>query len=313
MARGVPIEQALEDDRSEHPKNLAMVNIEAVNTRWITDPAGFLAAADAAVYGDPDKKIGYGKYIADTMLDSEKEPRPEAADRFKPVWKPPVLGPDEKDPGGVWVVEIRGYTDHKDAPEFLKKALLRNLHKFDTFAKGENKVGKFIVGVQDPVKGRVSHAFLYNTWMVPDAQPNDFVYIKGSYLDKLLADRRSSGAGGRPGGIGPGPGVQPPVGPPPGPGGPPEGGAPAVTPIGPDWTPLTKTGTGDVGTPGVGIGAPPVGPVGTPAGGTGEKKDGFERRRYEFVVMFIWREPVPSGSGTPGEATAPDPAAPGGR
>ena len=47
-ADGVPIEQALADDRSKHPKNLAMVNVEAVNTRWVTDARGFLEAVDNA-------------------------------------------------------------------------------------------------------------------------------------------------------------------------------------------------------------------------------------------------------------------------
>ncbi len=298
MARGVPIEQALADDASDHPKNLALVNVEAVHTRWVSNPAEFLAAADDAVYGD-GKTRGYGKFIADTMLDSERDPRDEPKDHFKPAWKFPPPAPGEKAPDGVWAVEIRGYTDHKDAPDFLKKALLKNLQRFDNFAKGEDKVGKFIVGVQDPVKGKVSHAFIYNWWKVDDALPNSFTYINGSYLDKLFTDRAGGGANG-PGGFRPIGPVGPPVGAP-------EGGAAAPAPLGPAWTGLTTTtsGTG-VGGPVGGVGpggiAPPV------VGGTGDKKDGVERRRYEFVVMFIWREPIPSGSGL--EAAPADPGAP---
>ncbi|MBA4187967.1 MAG: hypothetical protein C0467_08100 [Planctomycetaceae bacterium] len=307
MARGVPIEQALADDASDHPKNLALVNVEAVHTRWVTNPAEFLTAVDDAVYGD-GKTRGYGKYIADTMLENEREPYPEREGHFKPVWKP-TLTPNEKPTEGVWVVEIRGYTDHKDAPDFLRKALLRNLQKFDTFAKNEDKVGKFIVGVQDPVKGKVSHAFIYNWWKVDDALPNTFTYINGSYLDKLFTDRGGAGAGGAPGGIRP---IGPPVGAPPQPGGP-EAGAPAsVVPLGPSWTGITTTTSGAaVGGPGAqpgGIQPPPA------TGGTGDKKDGVERRRYEFVVMFIWREPIPSGSGLeaePAPAAAPGVAGPG--
>jgi type IV pilus assembly protein PilM len=52
MQQGVPIERAVEDDKSAHPTNLAMVNVEAVHSRWVTDVPGFLAAADAMVYGD---------------------------------------------------------------------------------------------------------------------------------------------------------------------------------------------------------------------------------------------------------------------
>jgi len=288
MARGVPIEQALADDASAHPKNLALVNVEAVHTRWVKDPAAFLTAADDAVYGD-GKTRGYGKFIADTMLDTEREPRKDSEGHFSPAWKP-TLAPNEKPPEGVWVVEIRGYTDHQEAPEFLKKALLKNLQKFDTFAKNEDKVGRFIVGVQDPVKGKVSHPFIYNWWKIDDALPNSFTYINNSYLDKLFTDRAGAGGVGGPGG-------QPvPVGPPPVPGGDPTAGAPAAAvPLGPAWTGLTTTtsGVGGANTPG-GI---PGGVAQPPIGGTGDKKDGVERRRYEFVIMFIWREPIPSGSG----------------
>ncbi|WP_439626422.1 type IV pilus assembly protein PilM [Gemmata sp.] len=316
MARGVPIEQALADDASDHPKNLAMVNVEAIHTRWVTNPAEFLAAADDAVYGD-GKTRGYGKFIAEKMLDAEKEPSPERGEgKFKPAWKP-VLGPNEKPPEGVWVVEVRGYTDHHEGPAFLERALLRNLQKFDTFAaqgevkvrneKGEvtvrndNKVGQFIVGVQDPVKGKVSHPFIYNIWMVEDAPQNTFKYISASYLDKLFADRGGrGGAGGFPGG--------PPVPPPPGP----EGGAPAAAaPLGPDWK-ERLTATAAAAQPGGPAPFTPPPPVGAP--GVGEKKDGAPtRRRYEFVVMFIWREPVPSGSGTvdPNAAAGGAPGQPG--
>jgi len=339
MARGVPIEQALEDDRSAHPANLAVVNVEAVHARWVTNPAEFLAAADAAVYGDVDKKIGYGKYIADTMLPDEREPRsPEPEEKhFKPLWK--AAAPAADKPGaappaelpGAWVVEIRGYTDHQNAPAFLRDALLKNLQKFDKFAsqndikvrnekgevriKSEDKVGQFIVGVQDPVKGKVSHAFIYNWWKVDDALPNSFTYIPVSYLDKLL-DERKGGAGG-PGGFGLG---GPPIGQPaqpPGPGGLDAGaGATAPAAIAPAWKPLIPLGSGGgvaaggAGGPG---GGPPIPISGTgPGVGTGDKKEGAERRRYEFVVMFIWREPVPSGSGTDAPPPEVGPGGPGG-
>src|SRR5581483_1035133 len=42
LAAGVPLEKALEDERSNNPKYLAMVNVEAVHTRWVDSVAKFL-------------------------------------------------------------------------------------------------------------------------------------------------------------------------------------------------------------------------------------------------------------------------------
>jgi type IV pilus assembly protein PilM len=354
MKTGVPIEQAMIDDASAHPKNLAMVNVEAVHTRWVTDLPGLLAAVDNAVYGDPTQKstgvTNFGENIADTMKEDEREKDEAQGGRFKPKW----TNEDKKG----WVVEIRGYTDHAGGQQFVKNALLKNLQKFDDFAgkgeilipdgkggtikiKNENKVGQYIVGVTDPVKGRVSHAFIYHVWKVEDALPNSFVNINTSYLNRFLpagaaAAGGADGMGGPPrGGIPPGAGTGMP-----GPGSA-EGGlgaaaAPAAA-FGPAWSGLTgrSAGAGAAGGLGAagfgeGMGFPPggssAGPVpgmpsaggssagppgmmppgatgGTAGGATGAKEGAPERRRYEFVVMLVWREPTPSGSGT--EVAAP--------
>ena len=91
------------------------------------------------------------------MKEDERE-MDEAKGRLKP----------KKIEGVGWVVEIRGYTDYRGGSLFLKNALVRNLQNMDQFAtaKDEKKIGKYIVGVPDPVKGKVSHAFLYKWWQV---------------------------------------------------------------------------------------------------------------------------------------------------
>jgi type IV pilus assembly protein PilM len=298
MRAGVPIEQAIEDSRSDKPAHLAMVNVEAVRTRWVNNIGKFLEAADTAVYEE------YKNSIADTMKDDERE-RDEAQQRFKPK---PVDAPG-------WVVEIRGYTDHKDGPQFLKLALMKNLQKFDAFAKDDAKIGRYITGAQDPVKGKVSHSFIYKWWKVDDAQPNSFMWINQSYLDQLLAKGKSSQGGGPAGFNTGGPGApgglpgKPPVG----------GGGPLGSPqpggvggndapagpveLGPSWFGLDEEAASGVGgNRPPGANGPVVGPGVTVAGGqpaaatTG--KDG--RRRYEFVIMLVWREPVPPpATGTP--------------
>jgi type IV pilus assembly protein PilM len=276
LAAGVPLEKALEDERSNNPKYLAMVNVEAVQTRWVDSVAKFLEAADNATYG-----VGnFGDVaIADDMKDDEREKDDARGGR----WKPKVATD-----GPAWVVEIRGFTDYDDIT-FVKKALLKNFQKLDTFAKDDKKVGQYITGVPDPVKGKVSHVFIYHVWDVPNPQPNAFVNINRSYLDRLVggASDRSGGPGGpfgggsfKPGGT---PGGQP------GGGDGTEGGTGAASggALGPAWT---------------GLGHTTFAASGQSGGVTTGSKD--ERRRYEFVVMLVWREPTPSGGGTPAaEAT----------
>ncbi|MBP3958031.1 hypothetical protein J8F10_22475 [Gemmata sp. G18] len=144
MSEGVLVEQAIADANSDKPKSLAFVNIETVHTRWVNNTSAFLTAADEQV------QTRFSVPIADWMKDDERE-RDEAKNRWKP--KAPE--------GGAWVVEIRGYTDHKGGRRFIEQSLLRNLQRTDTFAKDDAKVGRYIVGVPDPVKGKVSHPFVY--------------------------------------------------------------------------------------------------------------------------------------------------------
>jgi uncharacterized membrane protein YgcG len=296
MRNGVPIEQAVADAQSKEPQALAMVNVEAVNSRWVDNIGKFLDAVDTQVNAD------FKDDIADDLKAEEREQDAAKNNRWKPK---PVTGPG-------WVVEIRGYTDHKAGPQFIKKALIKNLQKFDNFAKNENKVGQYIVGVQDPIKGRVSHAFVYKVWPSDDAQPNTFVNITQSYLDKLMSSSGGSGGfggGGKMGGPsagGPGPSGSG--------GGPPSGGGEAApsTALGPNWNGLGSAqassmgGGGYPGMKGPGPGSSSGGPTPPSSGGPtppssmgtgtppkeGAPKD--ERRRYEFVIMMVWREPTPS-------------------
>jgi hypothetical protein len=187
----------------------------------------------------------------------------------------------------------------------------------DRFAsKDEKKIGKYIVGIADPVKGKVSHAFIYKTWMVPGAQANTFTYINDSKLDSIIGGgsgnsssgnlSRSYGSFSSGGKGGSSLGEQPQQS---------DSGAAPAGPLGPAWSPLNAatSGAASGGSPRPGGGGPSVGGGGPLAGGgsvappsvppattggaaMGPGKDGgkAERRRYEFVVMVIWREPVPS-------------------
>ena len=340
MKNGVRIEDAAQDEGSKLPLDLAMVNIEAVHTRWVDNLSVFYQNADTEVFGLPGQKstgnaAPFSEAIARHMKEGEFE---ENTDKGRKVPKPPE--------GGGWVVEVRGYTDHKDPEQFVKKSLIANLQKADVAAeKNKGKVEKYVPGVSDPVKGRVSHAFIYHVWPIPNAQANTFQAINKSYLDSLAGGIGT--AGGTAGGASSSGTVSGPMGG--GPGSETAAATPAAV-AGQPWTPLMGSGaasggsTGGVGGsppgsggPGVGLvlpssgggsggGPPPMGPTGggpgPMSGGPGPMgpglggsgipgltppppalADGPPRRRGEFVVMFVWREPVPNV--TPADSQSP--------
>ncbi len=288
MAEGVPLDRAVADEQSGHPKALAMVNVETVHTRYVTNINDFLQAADKVVQ---DKFV---ESIATWMKDDEREPDPAVANRSKPK------GPAE----GGWVIEIRGYTDHDKGGAFVRQALLRNLQRFDDFAKkskgddkADEKVGRYIVDVKDPVKGLVSHAFVYRVFPpISDPQPHVFYNInRGSFLDAIVGGGGNAQSGGGEGAGGPGgPGGPLGAGGPGGPlgaGGPggPDGATTPATAIGPAWTGLGTSG----------------GAAANQGAVTPPKSEGT-RRRHEFVVMMVWREPTPSAApAAPPTAPAP--------
>ncbi|MFO0806413.1 MAG: type IV pilus assembly protein PilM [Gemmataceae bacterium] len=335
MRKGVRIEDATLDAASEMPQHLAMVNIEAVYPRWVDNLPAFFKNADDEVFGDVAAKRGFGEVIASYMTDAEREKNEEKG-RLLPK------APD----GGGWVVEVRGYTDHTDAAQFIKRSLIANLQRTDTLNdKGKDKVGKFIPGIADPVRGKVSHAFIYHVWTVTAPSQSTFVNLNKNYVDGLVAPAAAAaGQGGQPGS-------------PPGPGGPmggaTESAAAASAPAGQPWTPLTaSTAAGSTGSGIPSSGTPPAsgGPMGgsstgpklsgsgvggvgggsslgpAPGGGSSSgagasvpgipsvqapppvADDGKPRRRHEFVVMFVWREPGAEVK-TPADALAGAPAA----
>ena len=322
MKNGVRIEDAQADERSEMPLDLAMVNVEAVYPRWVDNLGVFFQNADNEVFGLPGQKptgssAPFGEEIARLMKDGEFEVNTE---KGRKIPKAPE--------GGGWVVEVRGYTDNKGEAQFLKNTLIANIQRTDSFAeKGKAKVAKHIPGVADPVLGKVSHAFIYHVWRVESPQANVFQNIGKSYLDNLTGAGASGGgsSGGQPGsgaslGAMPSPGGNSPEG---------SSAAPSVK-AAPAWVPLmgsTVASSAPASGAGPGAGGSAIGPIGAsfmgggaPAPGSGPMAsgssglaltppppaltDGPPRRRYEFVVMFVWREP-----GAEVKTQAVDPAA----
>ncbi len=204
LSSGIPLEKLFDDDQSQF---LAMVNLEAVYCRYVPDLKAFYETADRYV----DTKFTVN--IADDMAEAEVE-----VDEANKRKKPKVVE------GGGWVFELRGYTYHKDTSNFVKRAVLNNFQRFNTFAAKNNptkRVEAVIAGATDPVgpegegdakKPRISHAFLMALGSSDNpASPTAFKYIATQYVDTLLGGG-SGGAGGRggpggmPGGMSMGPG-----------------------------------------------------------------------------------------------------------
>ncbi len=304
MRKGVPVTEALADAKSAMPSALAMVNVETLHTRWVTDINAFLQAADAQV------KTTFNNDIALYMKDDERE-----KDAEKNRWKP--KGPTESG----WVIEIRGFTEHKEGALFVRRALLRNLQRTEHFVRltdpktdaldpktqqPVNKIAKFIPGAKDPVgkdpagKPRISHAFVYNVFApVLDPQTDRYFNInRGSFLNAIIGNggAGASGAGGAGGLVGRG-------------GGDDERGPSGMPPLGMGPQPGAP-GVSDGGTPGTGTPTAPAATVAPAWYALSGNQDAYRlaatttvapappldptstRRRYEFVVMFVWREPA---------------------
>ena len=319
LAEGIPFERLFADDNAEF---LAQVNLESVFCRYTDNLGTFLAAADAFTRGKEARDI------ANDMPDAEREQDAERGNRWKPK---PVEG-------GGWVVELRGTTGYtggantlNDGSVFLKKCLLRNFQKINDFADAYNaakRVGDVLPDAKDPIKGNASHAFLLRVVRDTNPQPTGFRFISQSLISPLLGG--GGGAAGAMGGRGGGKSMGMGSG---GDGMAPTGGGGG----GSGWTPLVgRSGGGGgggaggmEGGPGGGRGGMEGGPAGgrsmpgmagmeggpggdaDDGGGTGapppagQQLINGKKPRYEFVLVFLWREPTPTDP-TPGaDAVAP--------
>jgi type IV pilus assembly protein PilM len=266
-------------------ENLCHVDLESIHTLYASDLKAFFENAKRETL---DKS---GEEFAG-MIKHDRENPPPAK--------------------GGWVVALHGSTFQKEGRIFLADTLVYNLARLcnRTFAPG----GEPAPG-NDPLKDRVTHAFLYNAFIIEDPKPGVHEKLATNYLKSLVM------SGGGPGGV-PAPPDQ------------------AAGPSRDSWTPLVGLGI----TPAAGGGAAampagvmppapamPAGPIpggrgggravpaeGRPEGGRGgmpqpgpvpTQPGGApavpgaadpalagqrSRPRYDFVVMFIWDEPTPS-------------------
>jgi type IV pilus assembly protein PilM len=267
VSAGLPADRAWEDDLSQ---NLAIVNVEAIYTRYTDDVKGFLDRAHVAV------DTRFGEQIAKGWPAEDQE-KDEATGKVKPKVA-------EGAPNAGWVVEVRGYTYHQQATTgFLDRCLLENFKNLNGFATATEidpktkkpKVDGVVPGLADPVKGNVKYPFLFLKQKSKTQIPNSFTYINASVIDGLVVSSAvaAPGAGGDMGDTGGRGGPPPGVGGPrgmPGPGSPDGGpgdgmGMAGAAPAGlSSWTPVFgRGGVAGGANPGEGMA------FGGPRGGAG--------------------------------------------
>jgi len=267
-------------------ENLCHVDLESIHTLYASDLKAFFENAKKETL---DKS---GEEFAG-MIKHDRENPPPAK--------------------GGWVVALHGSTFQKEGRIFLADTLVYNLARLcnRTFAAG----GEPAVS-EDPVKDRVTHAFLYNAFIVEDPKPGVHEKLATNYLKGLVMSGGSAGGVPAPPDQAAGPsrdswtplvglGITPGTG----------GGGVAGLPTGP-MPPTPPMPAGPIpggrgggravpaeGRPEGGRGAlPPSGPippqpgVAPPAPGAADAAPAGQRSRprYDFVVMFIWDEPTPS-------------------
>jgi type IV pilus assembly protein PilM len=307
------------DENSPNLRLLAMVNVEVVYSRWVHNLPGFLQAADERVKRD------FNNNIAEWMKPDEQEEdgdrkrkKPKIAESPNGGWVYEIRGYTYHKDGEQFIKK----TLIANLQRFDDFARERDPDKVTKYTFGVDKSGKPIPGLEDPLRekdpadpegkkyrSRVSHSFIYAVWPYYDPEPGVFRFINQSYLDPLVGGGTGGGISG-PGMPGPRPGAAMPG--PMGPMGGEGGGGATATAVGPSWVPLTGStsssspigpgaGPGPGGPRGSAVVAGPMlpmpgpGPMGTPGPGatpvSAAGKPG-DRQRFEFVVMFVWREDV---------------------
>jgi hypothetical protein len=205
-------------------------------------------------------------------------------------------------PKDGWVVEIRGYTYRQPkSEEFLEATLIENL-KYPERLK-DTPMNQALI---KNIKERVGYFHLYRRKPVQNPVPGHFEIITTSYLAPLIKGDVQMGAGPGPAGPGPaGPGRGEMM---------PGAGGDKDKPSRDAWRPIGEQASATIGAGGGGFGGPGVGAGPGPGPGAvfqpgveGGKKALPPVPRYEFVIVFVWREPL--GPETPA-AVAGGPNAP---
>ena len=307
VGRGMDPLKALTDD--DYREYLAMVDVEAVNTRYTTDLKALYKNIEAKFRNELGGPRSFGgSYLVPTDWWEAKP------DRAMP---PPLSVREELKPSGEgWVVEVRGTTYWNPDPakfnqkQFIIDTVLRNIIERSRALPEPKTDAEKAAQAKDPyaaIRGKIHHAFVYNVWKDENPSPDSLLYIR----DSLIRSVGSSSAGSTgPSGPSSGPiGMGPVVG---GPGGRPSGPGGGSGSASDGWVPAGSGGSGVQGSSGRyggpgGVAGPSGGPSLPPTPGLGggpgvggqpaqsaPPKGVKVKPRFEWVVIFVWQEPTPS-------------------
>ncbi len=266
-------------------QNLIQINIAGINALYTEDLGPYFRK----LYADSETLQGMStaerRHVAEFVANDADPEKQKTSPLF------------DKGKDG-WIVEIRGFTYHKDMEKFVKETIVHNL-QFPASLKGNKELEE----VSKRVEKNVSYLHIYYHGRVTPGQPG---VISRSYL-RTLADGLAVKAGDNKG-AGAGIQVAPPVQ------GAGAAGGDKNKPNRDHWLPLADTVAASIfgkhvlpvgaggggpggGGGGAGIfkpGAPPPIKVGDP-GVPGDPKQApptLVVPRYEFVLVFVWREPI---------------------
>lgn len=227
-----------EPQNVEDLEDLVLINLEACNALYTDDLPGYFT------------RLKEANKVLDSMPKEDQE-------------KPPT--------GAGWVVELRGYTYHREQRKFVADTLIENLA-----TRLRQPVPDDPSKPLDPISGKVSHVVLLRYKWVQNHVTGVFELINRSELYPLATGNkpRNPNQVDAPEGFGPNRGEQP------------------VVLQGKDrskWKPL----------PNIEVGFKTRGSdeLNPPIDKTAPKSDG-RSVRTEFVIYFIWKEPTPSEDDT---------------
>jgi len=297
ISKGIdPLQSLTDDDMREY---LATIDIEAIYGRYTKNLTGFYENIETKRRKDIDNRRRFpGAEYAPLEWWENKTDRPVGAGQAVPT-----TDVELKPQGEGWVIEVRGSTYwHPEATSetdrFIMDTLLQNIiARSRPLVEAKTDEQKKALAAES-ITGKISHVFLYNVWEDKNPSPGVFAHIKSSLLDPLVpaggaaAADTGMGAPMGPAGVGPGPAP-----------GSPFGGGAGNTTAGSSWIPLGSSapaaggGGGAAGPGGFGVPGPPgAGRAGDDAApATSQPPKGIKvKPRFEFALIFTWKEPTPS-------------------
>ena len=253
-------------------KHLIQISLEGINSLWTEEFKEYWKN----IWDLNDRLVGMTQPEKDLVKDFVKGSQAQS-DAAKPLL-----------PSKGWIVEIRGYTYHKGADDFVLDTILENLANPEGLG---DKLDKEMKDTMATVKSQISYLTLGKIDQVPNPDPTKFRSISKSLLKTLLRERQAEKddpkrtikreAGAQPGDNQLNRDIWQPIG------------------------DMAKTAIEDWGLNLRKLEIP------QPQDAVVVGKDGeivTRVTRTEFIILFIWSEPLPAGA-TPPRPLAPPPVA----